>query len=992
MADDQTQQPRVAVRTEHHSALSAGARIGRYQIAAVLGQGAFGITYRARDLQLDRDVALKEYLPSSLAVRLNGVTVAPHSTQVADDFAWGRAKFLDEAKTLARLGHATAVVRVFDFLEANGTAYVVMQLLEGETLAALCRRQGLVPQAAIDRLLPPLLDGLEQIHAAGVLHRDIKPDNIIVAPDGTPTLIDFGAARAAIADRAQALTAIYTPAYAPTEQFTSGQQGPYTDVFSLAATLYSCVCGRRPLSTAKRMVGGEMPSARALGAGGYGANLLAAIDAGLLLRAEDRPQTIGEWRKVFASGEWPKLLTEGDTTLTRPRVEQATTLMGGPKGGWPKGSRPPGALGALRGRGKLAALAAIAAILLAIVGGVVLWWLEPSQGLAAELEAALAKAVPKETPEQRKSVVSSFLQASPNRALAVAPKAGRLRGTGGWPTRDLAEQRALEKCQQIYDEPCALIAVDDEVLPPGADGSWPIRDAPNVHYAGPFLVEHIPAMSAHDLQRGDVAGYGTARAPKAMAFNALGFLTVVSGAANQRAAEEAALQACKKELPAQEASLPCFLYAVESRVVLPLRATAPITPAPSPAPAPPRPENTLRARLLESLAKASPAQAETERELVAGSYLVSKFHKALAALPPSGTWATADKPSAAIAEERVLEGCQVKYGAPCLVVAVDDVVQPADAAQARRPMPRVAYDGVFDPQKIPAFDDDQRERPDIAGYRAARLPKAAAFHPLGRLFTVSGSASQRDAEEQVLAACNDDPHRTQQDGPCLLYAIGDRVVLPLGARAAITPKSMSPTDAIMRAELLQRLTRIAPAMTLAVREGQVDAFLASSPHKAIVAFPPSTSWRSFSQESALAAEEQALEGCQIYYKGPCIPVALDNSILPPDSGVGAKSMPRVAYEGVFDPQKIPAVPEAVRRRPDVVGYRAAKGPKAAAFHPWGQLFIVTDAATQRDAEQRALSDCRTDPQRHYQGIACLLYAAGDQVVLPKRSTTPIAAP
>jgi hypothetical protein len=244
----------------------------------------------------------------------------------------------------------------------------------------------------------------------------------------------------------------------------------------------------------------------------------------------------------------------------------------------------------------------------------------------------------------------------------------------------------------------------------------------------------------------------------------------------------------------------------------------------------------------------------------------------------------------------------------------------------------------------------------------------------------------------VLAACNDDPHRNQQDGPCLLYAVGDRVVLPLAERAAVTPKSMNPTDAIVHAELLQRLARIAPALAPAGRESQIDAYLASRPHKAIVAFPPSATWRSWSNETALAAEEQALEACQIYYKAPCLPVAVDNAVLAPDAAVPPRPMPRVAYDGLFDPQKIPAVLEAVRRRPDVVGYRAAKGPKAAAYHPWGQFFTVTDAPNQRLAEQRALGDCLTDPQRHYQGIACLLYAAGDQVVLPRHSTAPITAP
>ena len=136
MAESEINQSSTVDRTEHHAALAVGTMIGRYKVPSVLGQGGFGITYRARDAHLDRDVAIKEYLPSALAIRKDGTAVLPRSTEIAEDFVWGRQRFLEEAKTIARLGNAPAVVRVYDFLEAHGTAYVVMQLLEGETLAA----------------------------------------------------------------------------------------------------------------------------------------------------------------------------------------------------------------------------------------------------------------------------------------------------------------------------------------------------------------------------------------------------------------------------------------------------------------------------------------------------------------------------------------------------------------------------------------------------------------------------------------------------------------------------------------------------------------------------------------------------------------------------------------------------------------------------------------------------------------------------------------
>ncbi|MDP3243771.1 MAG: serine/threonine-protein kinase, partial [Reyranella sp.] len=201
--------------------LKAGQLIGRYEIVSVLGQGGFGITYRARDVQLGREVAIKEYLPSALAVRQDGSTVLPRTTKMADDFGWGRDRFVTEGRTLASLHRVPAIVQVFDFLEANGTAYIVMELLSGATLEDRINTGGKLKPEEVDRILWPLLDGLEQVHAAGFLHRDIKPANILLDAAGNPTLIDFGASRAAMVGRTAAMTAIFTPGYAAAEQMTS---------------------------------------------------------------------------------------------------------------------------------------------------------------------------------------------------------------------------------------------------------------------------------------------------------------------------------------------------------------------------------------------------------------------------------------------------------------------------------------------------------------------------------------------------------------------------------------------------------------------------------------------------------------------------------------------------------------------------------------------------------------------------------------------------
>ena len=182
------------------------------------------------------------------------MTVLPRSTDAAADFTWGRERFVAEGRTLASLQDAPGIVRVFDFLEANGTAYIVMQLLQGETLENRLKRAGPLPPAEVDRILWPLLDGLEQVHNAGFLHRDIKPANILLDAAGNPTLIDFGASRAAMAGRSTALTAIFTPGYAAAEQMTSAKQGPWTDIYGLSATLYHAITGQAPPSAFDRML------------------------------------------------------------------------------------------------------------------------------------------------------------------------------------------------------------------------------------------------------------------------------------------------------------------------------------------------------------------------------------------------------------------------------------------------------------------------------------------------------------------------------------------------------------------------------------------------------------------------------------------------------------------------------------------------------------------------------------------------------------------
>jgi len=334
-------------------ALQPGQTIGRYEIVSVLGQGGFGITYRARDIQLGREVAIKEYLPTALAVRQDGSTVLPRNTKMADDFGWGRERFVTEGRTLASLHRVPAIVHVFDFLEANGTAYIVMELLSGETLEERINRGKLTPEE-VDRVLWPLLDGLEQVHNAGFLHRDIKPANILLDAAGNPTLIDFGASRAAMAGRSTALTAIFTPGYAAAEQMTSAKQGPWTDIYGLSATLYHAIVGRVPPSAFDRMLNDTYEPLAQLNPTGFARGVLAGIDAGLAVAARDRPQTIAGWRPILGMAEAPA----ADATMVMgkaaPEVRHVSTLT------------PPPATGAPKRTGLWIAMAVV---LLALLGG-----------------------------------------------------------------------------------------------------------------------------------------------------------------------------------------------------------------------------------------------------------------------------------------------------------------------------------------------------------------------------------------------------------------------------------------------------------------------------------------------------------------------------------------------------------------------------------------------------------------------------------------------
>ncbi|MFN7937685.1 MAG: serine/threonine-protein kinase [Bryobacteraceae bacterium] len=241
---------------------------GQYLVGKVLGHGGFGITYLGWDLNLERKIAIKEYLPSGVAVRtgLNS-DVMPFSGEMRKDFEYGLERYLDEARTVARFQTHPSIVSVLNFFRANGTAYLVMEYLEGATLERfLDSNHG---KTTIDMMLTvmvPVMDALHTVHQQGILHRDISPDNVYITRTWAVKVLDFGAARYALGQKSRNLSVILKEGYAPVEQYHSkGHQGPWTDVYAVAATIYRGLTGKTPPASLDRMQADELESLSALG-------------------------------------------------------------------------------------------------------------------------------------------------------------------------------------------------------------------------------------------------------------------------------------------------------------------------------------------------------------------------------------------------------------------------------------------------------------------------------------------------------------------------------------------------------------------------------------------------------------------------------------------------------------------------------------------------------------------------------------------------------
>jgi serine/threonine protein kinase/tetratricopeptide (TPR) repeat protein len=277
----------------------------RYVIETLLGHGGFGITYSAYDKVLNVRVAVKEYLPRQLATRAEGRTqVSIYSGEARKHFDYGLRKFLEEAQSVARFAHHPNVVSARDYFEANGTAYMVMEYIEGVTLKEyLEKKGGRISFEEAKGIMMPVMDALREVHQGGLLHRDISPDNIYITSSAQVKILDFGAARYFAGEQSKSLSVILKPGYAPEEQYrSSGKQGSWTDVYAVGATIYKALTGKTPPDALDRKEEDTLEPPSRLGVSIPPPAEQALLQA-LAVTASRRFQSMGEFQKALLGGE-----------------------------------------------------------------------------------------------------------------------------------------------------------------------------------------------------------------------------------------------------------------------------------------------------------------------------------------------------------------------------------------------------------------------------------------------------------------------------------------------------------------------------------------------------------------------------------------------------------------------------------------------------------------------------------------------------------------
>ena len=274
----------------------------QYLIGRALGHGGFGITYLAWDIGLEARLAVKEYMPAGVAGRTDRTKAMPLSDTAKEEYEWGLERFLEEARVLKKSNHPN-IVTVDTVFRDNGTAYLVMEYLEGVNFAEFLRRRGgTIPFADALQVMLPVMDALTAVHALNIVHRDVSPENIFIPKMGRVKLIDFGAARNALSQKSRNLSAILKGGYSPEEQYrSSGKQGPWTDVYATAATLYRAIAGKVPVPSLDRQAEDTLERPSQLGAA-IPPSAESALMKAMAVRANDRFQSMEDFKRALTGG------------------------------------------------------------------------------------------------------------------------------------------------------------------------------------------------------------------------------------------------------------------------------------------------------------------------------------------------------------------------------------------------------------------------------------------------------------------------------------------------------------------------------------------------------------------------------------------------------------------------------------------------------------------------------------------------------------------
>ena len=309
-----------------NKALPMGTVLREWRIEEVLGVGGFGIVYKARGVYFNELVAIKEYFPSSISERDSEDTVVPIDSDSEEVHALGLKKFVEEAKLLWNLSTPSRhpnIVSVRSLFEIHGTAYMVMDFEDGMSLSKMLKQGRRFNERSLWNILQPIAEGLERAHRVGVLHRDIKPPNILINEDNRPVLIDFGSARFDTAEATSTKVTFHTPPYAAIEQYVKTYpQGPWTDIYALGVVMYECVTGEKPPEVLERLHAGL---GKPLADGkwpGYSKKFLAAIDRSMTVKPDERPQSLSEWLAMFGK---PGVTDSPDDEATRFYAKQVET-------------------------------------------------------------------------------------------------------------------------------------------------------------------------------------------------------------------------------------------------------------------------------------------------------------------------------------------------------------------------------------------------------------------------------------------------------------------------------------------------------------------------------------------------------------------------------------------------------------------------------------------------------------------------------------------